>query len=568
MKHLTTFFIIVSCFSAFAQKPLPEDIVNSIKARIENEHSPSIVVGIIDKNGPQYYAFGTKTIGGEPVDENTIYEIGSISKTFTGILLADMVRQKQVKLNDPAQKHLPVGVKMPVRNGKQIELGHLSDHTSSLPRLPSNMNPVDPANPYADYTVEQLYAFLNSYTLTRDIGSAYEYSNLAQGLLGHILSLKVRTPYEVLVVNKIALPLGMTATKITFDERMKQNLAIGHSGGIPVANWDLPTLAGAGAIRSSLHDMLLYAAANLGLKKSKLYKAMKLSHQARHDKVGGGTRVGLGWHISKGAEGDVIWHNGGTGGYRTFLGFVEETGKGVVVLTNGTKGADDIGFRLLNPTAKLIEVKKSAAVELKKAVDAGGEEAASKTYINLKKGQTGVYEFNEDEINTLGYVYLGAGKVKSALAVLKINVEEFPNSFNVYDSYGEALMKDGQQVLAIENYKKSLELNPGNTNAVDMLVKMGVEKPVETVEVGEDILESYVGKYELSPGFLIAITREGRQLFGQATGQSKFELFAKSATEFYLKVVEARISFSSKDGKAESLTLYQGGQVMSGKKVE
>ena len=294
---------------------------------------------------------------------------------------------------------------------------------------------------------------------------------------------------------------------------------------------------------------------------------MKLSHQPRHDKVGGGTRVGLGWHISKGAEGDVVWHNGGTGGYRTFAGFVKATGKGVVVLTNSTKGADDIGFRLLNSAAKLIEVKKSAATAIRQVADAKGAEAAWKAYQEMKKKQQTSYEFNENEFNTLGYNYLQSGKTQIALVVFKINVAEYPNSSNVYDSYGEALMKDGLNESAIENYKKSLELNPANTNAVAMLAKMGVEASVEKVEVDEAILETYVGNYELAPGFFIAITREGAQLFGQATGQGKFELFAKSPTEFYLTIVEARIVFTSKDGKVEGLTLYQGGQVIPGKKV-
>nr|WP_290931422.1 serine hydrolase [Haliscomenobacter sp.] len=574
MKHLFTIFIIVLCallvvlctIPSFAQKALPADVIKSIEMRIANGYSPSIAIGIIDKDGPQYYLFGTKTADGQPVNEHTIYEIGSISKTFTGILLAQAVLEGKVKADDPAQKHLPTAVKLPTKDGKQITLGHLSDHTSALARMPSNFNPKDPANPYADYTVEQMYTFINGYTLPRDIGSQYEYSNLAQGLLGHILSLKAGTSYEALMLSKIATPLGMKETKITFDDKMKQNLAMGYSQGVQVSNWDIPTLAGAGAIRSSVHDMLIYLQANMGLKKSKLYPAMQLAHQARHDKPGGGTRVGLGWHISKGTEGDVIWHNGGTGGYRTFTGFVQETGKGVVVLTNSDKGADDLGFHLLNSAAKLMEVKKSALVEIRKTLDAQGADAAWKAYENVKKDLS--YTFEEDEFNNLGYTYLQGGNTKAALVLFKINVTEYPKSANAYDSYGEALMNDGQKEAAIENYKKSLELNPGNTNATDMLAKMGVGEASKVFVVEESVLESYVGVYELAPNFTITITRTGSQLFGQATGQGQFELFAKSATEFFLKVVEAKVTFSVKDGKVESMTLFQGGQVMPGKKIK
>lgn len=450
MKHLFAILIALCALSSFAQKALPAEVIKSIESRIANGYSPSIAIGIIDKDGPQYYLFGTKTAGGQPVNEHTIYEIGSISKTFTGILLAQAVLEGKVKTDDPAQKHLPFTVKLPTKDDKQITLGHLSDHTSALAPMPTNFNPKDPTNPYADYTVDQMYTFLNSYTLPREIGSKYEYSNLAQGLLGHILALKAGTSYEALMLSKIARPLRMKETKITFDEKMKQNLAMGYSQGEQVSNWDIPTLAGAGAIRSSVHDMLIYLQANMGLKKSKLLPAMQLSHQARHDKAGRGMRVGLGWHISKGAEGDVIWHNGGTGGYRTFAGFVKETGKGVVVLTNSNKGADDLGFHLLNSEAKLIEVKIAPAI----------------------------------------------------------------------------------------------------------------------VEVSESVLESYVGVYELAPNFTITITRTGSKLFGQPTGQGQFELFAKSDTEFFLKVVDAQVTFSVKEGKVESLTLFQGGQVMPGKKIK
>ena len=477
MKKTTLFLTLFLLANlAFSQKKLPEDIVQSIQQRIEYGHTPSVVVGIIDGDGLQYYAFGAKTIGGKPVNEHTIYEIGSISKTFTAILLAQMVQEGTLKTDDAAQNYLPASVKLPMRADKQITLGHLSDHTSGLPRMPTNFTPKDPANPYADYTVEQMYDFLNDYTLTRDIGSAMEYSNLAAGLLGHILSLKAGTSYEELMVNKIATPLGMKATKITFNKPMKRNLAMGHSNGVQVSNWDIPTLAGAGAIRSSLHDMLRYVAANMGLQKSELQAAMQLTHQARHDKAGGGTRVGLGWIISKGAEGDVIWHNGGTGGYRTFCGFVKETGTGVVVLTNSDKGADDLGMRLLNSSAKLRDIKKSAIVEIKKVLETQGIDAAWKACDEMKKDKA-TYEFDEDAINTLGYTYMGNGKMAEAIAILKINVDEYPKSFNAYDSYAEALMKEGQKEAAIVNYKKSLELNPNNTNAVEMLAKMGVSAP-------------------------------------------------------------------------------------------
>jgi hypothetical protein len=366
------------------------------------------------------------------------------------------------------------------------------------------------------------------------------------------------------MVDVIANPLDMQETRIILTPAMKKHLALPHSRGLEVSNWDIPTLAGAGAIRSSTSDMLKYVAANLGFTKTELSEAMQMTHKVRHDKGG---RVGLGWHISNGAEGDVIWHNGGTGGYRAFAGFVKATKKGVVVLTNSDIGADDIGFYMLNSAAKLQHLKPHVAVELRKHIDQHGAEGLEKRFNEIKQASADDYDFDEMEINALGYYYLGQKNTDAALVIFKINTLEYPQSSNVWDSYGEALMEKGQTADAIINYKKSLELNPGNTNAVKMLEKMGVHMEPKAVQVSEDILQSYLGTYSLSPNFEIVVTREGSQLFGQATGQGRFEMFPKNDTEFYLKVVDAQIHFNKNDaGEVVSLTLYQGGQIIEGKK--
>ncbi|MCX6260921.1 MAG: serine hydrolase [Bacteroidia bacterium] len=562
------FLILFLSTSSYGQSriKLPDDVVNSIEKRIEFGLNPSIVVGIIDKNGPHYFNFGKKSDNGSEANEHTIYEIGSISKVFTATLLSQQVIDGKLKLDDPIKNYLPPQVKIPQRGESEITFGNLSDHTSGLPRLPSNMSPSDPGNPYADYTVDQMYSFLSGYKLTRDVGSAYEYSNLAQGLLGHILALNAGVTYESLMIKTIARPLGMKETKITLDKKMKKNLAIGHDKGVVAKNWDLPTLSGAGAIRSSTHDMLKFISANLGFLKTPLQAAMKKTHEVRHDKAGN-MRVGLGWHIAKGKNGDVIWHNGGTGGYMAFAGFVKETGEGVVLLTNSTESVDDIGFHLLNPESLLRIIKPSIASEIRKTIDVNGVEAAKALFYDLKKNKPDEYNFSEEDINTLGYSYMDKN-LTAALAIFKMNIDMYPNSSNVYDSYGEALLKNGDKDLAIENYKKSVELNPANTGGIQALEKLGVKIQVENVEVPETTLDTYAGSYELNPGFNILITRDGKQLFGQATGQGKFELFAKSNREFYLKVVNAQIIFNVNEQAAvESLTLIQNGQKITGKKI-
>ena len=268
-----------------------------------------------------------------------------------------MVERGEVDLDDPASKFLPVSAKLSLRNDKQITLRHLASHTSGLPRLPDNFKSRDPENPYADYTVEQLYAFLRGCKLSRDPGEKYEYSNLGAGLLGHLLALKAGTNYQALVLKEICAPLKMSNTRIALTPQMKSRLAPGHnSAGVRVKNWDIPTLAGAGAIRSTVNDMLKFVAANLGLVETPLAKAMEKTHVSRHDAGSPNMDIGLGWHVRRGFGSAFIWHNGGTGGYHSFVGFDKKQGRGIVGLSNSANDIDDIGWHLLNPNFKVRDV--------------------------------------------------------------------------------------------------------------------------------------------------------------------------------------------------------------------
>ncbi|CAG0935796.1 D-alanyl-D-alanine-carboxypeptidase/endopeptidaseAmpH [Thermoflexales bacterium] len=330
-----------------------------LKDRVErSRRSVGIVVGIVDETGRRVIAYGTTDRdNGRPVDGDTVFEIGSATKVFNASLLADMVQRGEVKLDDPVTNYLPATVTVPTRQGKAITLLDLATHTSGLPRLPDNFKPQDSANPYADYQVQQLYDFLSTYTLTHDIGTHYEYSNLGAGLLGHALSLKAGQDYETLLTERVLKPLGLSQTRITLSPEMKQRLAIGHDvGRMPTTNWDFPTLAGAGALRSTTNDLLTFLEANLGISSAALSPALEMTHSARRDAGGEGEdkmQVGLGWHLLTVGDTDIIWHNGGTGGYRSFIGFDKAQRRGVVVLTNTANDADDIGLHLLEPRSPL-----------------------------------------------------------------------------------------------------------------------------------------------------------------------------------------------------------------------
>ncbi|MGB1307813.1 MAG: serine hydrolase [Oceanihabitans sp.] len=569
-KALFLVSLIFLSFATHAQENLiPKEVKEHIQARIDNNVNVAIVVGVIDGDKVAYFSYGKTALqNGKDVDENTVFEIGSISKTFTAIMVADEILKGNMRLADPIQKYFPETVKVPTRNGKEITIKDVATHTSALPRMPNNFTPANPNNPYADYTIELAYQFMSSLELTRDIGSQYEYSNFGMGMLGHILELQNAKSYEDLLIERIADVYNMQDTRIVFTKDMKKRLAKGHAKGREVENWDIPALAGAGAIRSTASDMVKFLKANMGSLQTPIYKAMQLTHEVAYKNESQNFSMGLAWHYA--ANNTVVWHNGGTGGYVSFAGFLKGSDKGVVVLTNSTEDMNAIGLYLLgDPKAVLEAPKKSIAKAVINEIDANGLESGIALYKKEKLEAVDAYTFDEFELNTVGYKYLNQNQMAIAIAIFKLNVEMFPKESNPYDSLGEAYLKKGDSALAKANYKKSLEYNPANENAKKMLVSLGVKDAAKDHEVAAEVLETYVGKYALAPSFVVTITRKEQQLFLQATGQPQFPIFASAKNKFYLKVVEANLTFNADDtGKIVSMTLFQGGQVIPGKKIE
>lgn len=319
-----------------------------IKPAIDGKWLNALTVGLIDAHGRQVIGYGSISDDKASLpDGRTIFEIGSVSKTFTATLLADAVLRGKMSLDDPVQKYLPAGVKMPVgEKGQPITLLHLTTQCSGLPRMPSNFAPADPANPYADYTVRQMYDYLSALRLQHDPGEQCLYSNLGVALLGHVLALRAGKSYEDLLIERICQPLKMQSTRVTFDGSMRKRLAPPHDGdGTQVKNWDLPTFAGAGGIRSDTDDMLDYVAAEINPGKTEVQAAMRMT-QKRQRAFGPGADIGMNWIINP--KSGVRWHNGQTGGYHSFVAFHPEKRVGVVILCNTGCGLpDEIGSRLM-----------------------------------------------------------------------------------------------------------------------------------------------------------------------------------------------------------------------------
>ncbi len=353
--------------------PTDAAIHDILVQRIDTDHQGvGIVVGVIDAKGRRIIAYGARKAGDpHPLDGDTLFEIGSMTKVFTSLLLSEAVQRGEVKLDDPVVKYLPAGTHVPELGGRQITLIDLATHTSGLPRLPGNLSMKDPGNPYADYTETQLYQFLAGYTLPREIGEKYEYSNLGAGLLGNALSRRAGQGYEALVRRDVLAPLHMDSTTVTLSPALAARMATGHSPGLtPVPNWDIPALAGAGALRSDANDLLTFLAAELGYTRTPLKAAVDAQWKPRRPTGMPKTEVSLGWHTRQTPTGEVIWHNGGTGGFRTFMGFDPKGGFGIVVLTNAatTSGADDIGFHLLTGAPLTAQPKPHVAIHLDAAV--------------------------------------------------------------------------------------------------------------------------------------------------------------------------------------------------------
>ena len=212
-------------------KEMPVKVKEFILNNIVNKSEATIVVGLIDLNGTKVYSFGNISKANNiPVNENTLFDIGSVTKTFTTLLLADMVKQGIVNLNDPIEKYLPANVKVPQYNGVKITLEDLASHTSGLPEWPSNIwlnNNIGVFNP--NYNESMLYQGLSNIILTREPGSQFQYSSFGIGLLAHMLSVKTGVPYEQLVKHRILDVLGMNDTKITLSSNdIKDRFSIGH----------------------------------------------------------------------------------------------------------------------------------------------------------------------------------------------------------------------------------------------------------------------------------------------------------------------------------------------------
>jgi serine-type D-Ala-D-Ala carboxypeptidase/endopeptidase len=306
------------------------DALRAILAQRLEHNGTGIVAGVIDREGRRVVGYGKLSASDPRVpDGETMFQLGSLTKVFTTLLLADMVERGEVRLDDPAGQYLPPGVRMPLR-GRPITLRDLATHMSGLPSMPTNYDLAAAPDPYEAYTDARLYDFLSTYVPERAPGENGEYSNLGVALLGRLLAARAGMSYEALLTARVLRPLGMNCTSITLGEDQARRLAPGHDRYLqPVRTWEMANLQGSGSLRSTANDMLLLLAAYLRYRDTPLDRAMRLQLGERIP-IDRGWQA-LGWVVR--TDG-VVRHAGGKQGYRSGLVFDPASGIGAVVLAN------------------------------------------------------------------------------------------------------------------------------------------------------------------------------------------------------------------------------------------
>jgi len=306
----------------------------------------AMVAGLCDAGGQHVVPQGSAG-NGRVLDGDTVFDIGSISKLFTALALADMVARGQMAMQDPMAKYLPASVRVPQFGGKPITLLDLATYSPGLPGWPADM-PALSEKPFPDYSVDRLYRALSRVKLDAAPGSKYVYSNFGYGLLGLALARHAGMDFESLIVSRICKPLGMESTRIVPTPQMRARVTPGHFKSLDkTASWNMPpAFAAAGAFRSTANDLLKFLAAAMGPSPLAPAFAEMMRTQRPADKPD--TQVAAGWFLSSGHNDRLIWKDGGVLGYSSFIGYSALRQNGVVVLANGNCGVLNLGKHLLN----------------------------------------------------------------------------------------------------------------------------------------------------------------------------------------------------------------------------
>jgi CubicO group peptidase (beta-lactamase class C family) len=534
---------------------LPADTARYLERATANGQLVGVVVGYVDGNDTVIRGFGVASKAtGRPPDAGTVFEIGSITKTFTAALLAEEVLGGKMKLTDPVQKYLPEGVTLAQVGERPIQLGDIATQRSGLPRMPTNFAPANQGDPFADFDDKKLWEAVSAVKPARAPGAAYEYSNFGFGLLGAILGRETGMSYRDLVKARIFVPLGMVSTDTVLTDALKGRSAQGYGpGGMPVDHWTIVGMAGAGAINSTATDMLAYVRANMAASAAAsattLSRAFAMAHELRADMTPEAKmQIGLAWMTTP--TGGARWHNGGTGGFMSFAGFTDDGKRGVVVLSNeGFHPVDQIGFHLLNAAAPLPEAYTEISLAPERLDELVGRyELSPQAAFTVTHPSNGLFVQLTGQNAAPAYAYA-------------------PDKFflKVVDAQFSFERGTDGKVVALTLHQNGQNIRADRIGADGK----SVAPPVAQLALSAQQLDAFVGKYQLAPQLVFTIARDGTQLNAQLTGQQAVPIYADKPDHFFYKVVDAQIDFERDGaGKVTALTLHQGGRDMKSPRLE
>ncbi len=360
---------IASAAQTYAAPATDADIRELAAERVASGQNAGVAAAVVDADGVRYFFAGTSgNAAADALCKDTLFEIGSVTKVFTGLLLAEAVLRGEAKLEDGIGAFLPQGVVIKHPDVAKITLLDLATHMSGLPRMPVNWQPVNPADPYAHYDPHLLHKALAAADPGLKKPGNYLYSNFGAGLLGYLLARAAGSDYATLVETRIAAPLGLTDTTVTPSPKQKQRSAQGYASGgkdgKTTPPWHFDALAGAGALKSTPQDMAAFLAGCMGLRKTPIDPALQMTLKS-YRQVPEGLEMGLGWHEIKTTDRTFYYHDGGTGGFRSFVGFVldaQHKATGIVLLSNTSADVSDLGMHILDTRFSLRTPRKAVTL--------------------------------------------------------------------------------------------------------------------------------------------------------------------------------------------------------------
>ena len=502
------------------------EVTNKLQQAVDRELVRGAVVGVYDSGAVTYKGVGvTSGTSSTPPSKDTVFEIGSITKVLTALLVQTLVDSEELSWDSTLKEALPQ-LEFVNEQVQEITLRELAIHSSGLPRMPANMQPGDLLDPYVDYSVEQLMSFVQEFD-PESLDKTQVYSNLGFGLLGAIAAYGV--DFDNLMHSSVFDSLEMTNSYVGHAPDSNQLLIPGYSRGATMPNWNFDAMVGAGGVLATAEDLMKFVARNIETSDSPIDKSLSNLREAQV-----APNQGLGWALMQSDSGKpVYWHAGATGGYVSFLAISPEESKGWVILAASTESAlvNEMGISFFRAPPQSKEIDLSPYV--------------------------GVFELTP-ELNITFFDRDGQlfGQASGQPEFPLKNVDGGNFSFElggISITFGDSIDGQAQELEWTQQGHK--------LSATRIEDSHGVAQR-EAIELNRGILEQYPGKYKLAENVFLTIMHREGQLFAHATGQPVFPIFASEEDRFFYKVVDAEIHFErGEDENIVALTLHQNGEM-------